>query len=81
MIMIFQSRIGIRKKKKGQQISPPENVFIPYLFSPAHLHIFHFLFSGISAALRGHRFGGTPEKPRRKRHQCWRVAEMMHLKI
>lgn len=44
MIMIFQSRIGIRKKKKGQQISPPENVFIPYLFSPAHLHIFHFLF-------------------------------------
>ena len=83
MIMIFQSRIGIRKKKKGNKY-PPQKMCSSLTYFLQLIYIFFiFFFSGISVALRGHRFGGTPEteKPRRQRHQCWRVAEMMHLKI
>ena len=70
-----------QKEKKGNKY-PPQKMCSSLTYFLQLIYIFFiFFFSGISAALRGHRFGGTPEKPRRKRHQCWRVAEMMHLKI
>ena len=64
-IMIFKSRIGIRKKK-GQQIYPPKNVFIPYFFPL--IYIF-FIFFFPALMLPGSWVGLW--RSRRKRHQ-WR---------